>query len=135
VRSITQREIADLEKRHKQNVDVIAKNLSSRTGIHHSGIREKIHEAIENIPMEKRLKLKMHMLRIGAPAFAVMALESTAITGGGVSSGAVPPEVLWITAVAGYVGGYIMSMKYARHLKQIEAEHARKVTGGVRSII
>jgi len=135
VRNLTQSEIANLERRHKQNVNEIAKHLESRTGIHHSHITGKLQEIIEKMPLEKRLRVKMHMLKIGLPAFAVMALESNFLSAGGVSSGNVAPEVLWTVAVAGALAGFIASKRYERQLHAIEKEHAEKIAGRVGKVI
>jgi len=135
VRNLTQREIANLERRHKQNINEIAKHLESRTGIHHSHIRDKLHEIIEKMPLEKRLRVKMHMLRIGLPAFAIMALESNFLSAGGVSAGTVTPEILWTVAVAGALAGFLASKRYERQLHAIEKEHAEKIAGKVGKVI
>jgi hypothetical protein len=127
MRGITSREIAELEKRHKRNVDELAQHLSARTGIHHSEIRGKLHEMIDRISLEKRLAIKKHMAQIGSPALAIMILEG--VTGGGVSLGTVSPETIWLTAVIGGVGGWLLSKRYQHKIKELEIEHAKTVKG------
>lgn len=133
MRSITQKEIAELERRHNKNVDELAGHLSRKTGIHESHIRGKLHELIESIPLEKRLAVKMHMARFGMPALAVAMLELP--THGGVSAGTVPFETLLLTAVVGGMAGWIISRRYEHRLKQVTQEHAERVKKQVGKVI
>jgi hypothetical protein len=133
LREITAKEITELEKRHKRNVEELAGHLSRKTGIHESHIRGKLHEMIESIPIEKRLAIKIHMARFGMPALAVAMLELP--TKGAVSAGTVAPETLLLTAVIGAMAGWIISRRYEHRLKEITREHAERVKQQVGKII
>ena len=133
MREVTAKEIAELERRHKRNVDELAGHLSKKTGIHESYIKGKLHELIESIPLEKRLAVKMHMARLGVPALAVAMLELP--THGGISAGTVPIETLLVTAVIGGMAGWIISKRYEHKLQQITKEHAERVKKQVDKVI
>jgi len=128
LRNLTAKELAHLEKRHQKNLEDISKTLSSRTGIHHSHIRDKLHELIEKIPEDRRLRLKIHMLRIGTPiAFVLLAESMTGLTA--------PPHVVWGAGIGGALMGWLESAGAVKKLQQLEREHAKRVTGRLEKII
>jgi hypothetical protein len=125
---LTTKELEHLEKRHQKNLEDISKTLSSRTGIHHSHIRDKLHELIEKIPADRRLQLKIHMLRIGTPiAFVLLAESMTGLTA--------PPHVVWGAGIGGALMGWLESAGAVKKLQQLEREHAERVTVKLKKII
>lgn len=128
MRNLTSREMERLEKRHQKNLNEISKTLSTKTGIHHSHIRDKLHELVEKIPADKRIRLKMHMLRVGTPIAGVLLAE--AMTGGTASQ-----EVVLLSAVGGALAGWFESKGAEKRLAGLEREHAQKVLGRVRKVV
>jgi len=133
LRNISAREVAELERRHTRNVEQLAGQISRKTGIHEGHVKNKLHELIEGVPLEKRLALKIHMARLGIPALAVAMLELP--TKGAISMGTVSPETLILTALVGGMAGWIISKRYEHKLKQITQEHAQRVQKQVEKVI